>query len=115
MADSKISALTELAAGSVAPEEDVFEIVDTSATANKKVKVSSILGMPPPADVTGGTYTFGIADAFRPVVFNSGSAQVATIPLNSAIPYPIGTKIKCLRKGAGTVKVSPDSGVTLNL
>ena len=112
MPDSKISDLVELT--SVAQEEDLLEIVDTSASANRKVKAATLIG-PPSVQETGGSYIFGLTDAFRTKVFNSASAQVATIPLNSSVAVPIGTRVRCYRSGAGSVRVVPDSGVTLSL
>ena len=112
MADSKISDFTELVGSSFAPEADFLEIVNGGA--NKKIKGSTLLG-PTPASTSSTSYTFGLADAFRTKIFDSSSAQTATIPPNSTIPFPIGTRIRCFRKGAGSVKIVPDSGVTFRL
>ena len=114
MADSKITDFSELDGATFSPVNDLFEIVDTSASANKKIKGSSILG-PTPDTVTTGTYTFAIDDAFRTKIFDSSSAQVNTIPTNASVAYPIGTRIRCYRKGTGSVKIVPDTGVTLRL
>jgi hypothetical protein len=114
MADSKITDFTELNGAAFSPVNDLFEIVDSSASANKKIKGSSILG-PTPDTVTTGTYTFAIDDAFRTKIFDSASAQVNTIPTNASVAYPIGTRIRCYRKGTGSVKIVPDTGVTLRL
>lgn len=114
MPDSKITDFTELDGAAFSPSNDFFEIIDASASANKKIKGSSILG-PTPDSVTTGTYTFAIDDAFRTKIFDSASAQVNTIPANADVAFPIGTRIRCYRKGAGSVKVVPDTGVTLRL
>ena len=45
---------------------------------------------------------------------NSGSAKTVTIPLNSAVAYPIGSSLDILQTGAGQVTIAGDSGVTVN-
>lgn len=112
MADSRITDLTELTGSALVPETDVLEIVNSGS--NKRVKASTLLG-PTPATVTTGTYTFALGDAFRTKVFDSSSAQVNTIPTNASVAFPIGTRIRCYRKGTGSVKIVPDTGVTLRL
>lgn len=117
MPDSKITDLVELVGGAVAMQEDLIEVVDMSATTNKKATVASIVGPPPSAQVSDATYTFVAADAFRMVMFNSASSQIAYIPSNGAAPFAIGTRIRIYRRGVGSVKVAPaaSSGVILNL
>lgn len=112
MADSKITDLTELATADVA-QDDLVEVVDTSASANKKAKVSSIIA--PSSASKSASFTFSAAEANRTTVVDSASAVVATIPTNASVAYPLGTKLRAFRKGAGTVKITPDSGVTLRL
>lgn len=65
-------------------------------------------------DQTGTTYTFVEDDALRLNTFNNASAQTITIPANSSVAFPVGTTLRCLRKGAGLVTFSPAGGVTLN-
>ncbi len=67
-----------------------------------------------PNEQTGSTYTFVLADADQTVIFNRASAQAITIPTNASIAFPVGTRIRCLRKGAGLPTIAPDVGVTLN-
>lgn len=58
---------------------------------------------------TGASYTFAIGDADSTVVFNRASAQAITIPTNAAVPFPIGTRIRCFRKGLGLPTISAGS------
>lgn len=60
------------------------------------------------------SYTLDLADAGKAVLMGSASAQVVTIPLNSAVEFPVGTKIDIVQTGAGACSVAPASGVTLN-
>ena len=45
---------------------------------------------------------------------NSASGTTITIPLNSAVAYPVGTTLDILQTGAGQVTIAGDSGVTVN-
>jgi hypothetical protein len=45
---------------------------------------------------------------------SSASATTITIPLNSAIAYPVGTSIDILQTSTGQVTVAGDAGVTVN-
>ena len=63
---------------------------------------------------TGTTYTTVLTDASKLVTLNNGSAITLTIPPNSSVAYPVGTKIDLLQIGAGQVTVAAGSGVTVN-
>jgi hypothetical protein len=45
---------------------------------------------------------------------NSSSATTVTIPLNSAVAYPVGTSIDILQTGSGQVTIGATGGVTIN-
>lgn len=63
----------------------------------------------------GTTYTFALADARGRVTrFTSGSAVTATVPLNSAVAFPVGSVITLRQVGAGEVTLTPTSGATIN-
>jgi hypothetical protein len=63
---------------------------------------------------TGTTYTFVLTDANSLVTFGSASATAITVPANSSVAFPIGTKIDCIQDGAGKVTFAGASGVTIN-
>jgi hypothetical protein len=63
---------------------------------------------------TGTTYTTVLADQSKLVTLNNGSAITLTIPGNSSVAYPIGTKIDLAQLGAGQVTVAGVAGVTVN-
>jgi len=63
---------------------------------------------------TGTTYTTVLADASKLVTLSNGSAITLTIPPNSSVAYPTGTKIDLAQLGAGQVTVAEGSGVTVN-
>jgi hypothetical protein len=60
---------------------------------------------------TGTTYTFVASDAAKLVTLSNASAIAVTVPQNSSIPYPIGTKIECQQLGVGAVTFG-GSGIT---
>ena len=63
---------------------------------------------------TGTTYTTVLADQSKLVTLNNGSAITLTIPANSSVAYPVGTKIDLAQLGAGQVTVAGAGGVTVN-
>ena len=46
--------------------------------------------------------------------YNVDGLLIVTIPLNSSVPYPIGTEISVIQIGAGTTVITGSSGVTVN-
>lgn len=65
-------------------------------------------------DQTGTTYTLAIGDAEDYVRCTNAAAITLTVPPNSSTAFPIGTEVLIEQGGAGTVTVSPGSGVTIN-
>jgi len=63
---------------------------------------------------TGTAYTFALTDAEDIVEMNNAAANVATIPTNAAVAFPIGTVISLTMLGAGITSLTADTGVTLN-
>ena len=62
----------------------------------------------------GTSYTLQASDAGRMIEMNSANANLVIIPLNTTVPFPIGTKIDVMQVGAGATSASIVSGVTLN-
>jgi len=63
---------------------------------------------------TGTSYTTVLGDASKLVTLSNASAITVTIPPNSSVAYPVGTKIDFAQIGAGQVTVAEGSGVTVN-
>jgi hypothetical protein len=59
------------------------------------------------------SYTLVLADRGKLLEMNSASANTATIPLNSSVAFPIGTKIDVTQYGAGQTTLVATSGVTI--
>ncbi len=63
---------------------------------------------------TGTTYTTVLTDGGKLVTLSNASAITLTIPPNSSVAYPVGTKLDFIQIGAGQVTVAGGTGVTVN-
>lgn len=63
---------------------------------------------------TGTTYTLVLADAGKTIDLNNASSISMTVPPNSSVAFPVGTRIDLVQSGAGQVTVVAGSGVTIN-
>jgi len=63
---------------------------------------------------SGTSYTLVIGDASKLVTLSNASAITLTVPANSAVAFPVGTKIDLAQLGAGQVTVAGAGGVTVN-
>jgi hypothetical protein len=58
--------------------------------------------------------TFQLADQNKVLIFENTTTFDISIPSNSSISFPIGTRINLLRGASGNVRILPGPGVTLN-
>lgn len=65
-------------------------------------------------NIQAASYTLVISDASKLIEMNVGSANNLTVPLNSSVPFPIGTQIDILQTGTGQTTVVATGGVTIN-
>lgn len=64
---------------------------------------------------TGTTYTFVLTDGVNTLcTFGNAGATTVTVPPNSSVAFPIGTRIDVAQVGAGKVTLAQGSGVTIN-
>lgn len=59
-------------------------------------------------------YTLALSDAGNTITMSSSAPKIITVPANSAVPFPIGTRLDILRLGIGGVTIFGASGVTIN-
>lgn len=59
------------------------------------------------------SYTLTISDANELIEMNVGSANNLTVPSNSSVAFPVGTKIDVFQYGAGQTTIVAGSGVTI--
>jgi hypothetical protein len=62
----------------------------------------------------GTSHTFALSDAGKSIQYTSNSNVTVTIPNDTTINFPIGTRIRHRRRGNGLVTLAPASGVTLH-
>ncbi len=62
---------------------------------------------------TGTAYTLVLADAFKLVAMNNAAANTLTVPPNSDVAFPLGTRIDLSQDGAGQTTIAAGSGVTI--
>lgn len=60
------------------------------------------------------SYTLVLADAGKLIEMGKATAQTLTIPLNSSVAFPTGTKIDVIQTGAGETTIAGAGGVTVN-
>jgi len=58
--------------------------------------------------------TLALSDANTKQEGENAATQTFTIPTNASVAFPVGTEIEFVMKGAGTVTITGDTGVTLN-
>lgn len=63
---------------------------------------------------TGTTYTLVLADASKLVTMTNAAANTLTVPPNSAVAFPVGTRLMVQQKGAGSTTLAAGAGVTIN-
>jgi hypothetical protein len=84
---------------------------DTSQIATTAQVHDTVTTVPENAQA-GTSYTLALSDAGRLVTLNNAAAITLTIPTNTAVAFPVGTRIDLLQYGAGQVTVG-GSGVTI--
>jgi hypothetical protein len=62
----------------------------------------------------GTSHTFALSDAGKSIQYTSNSNVTVTIPNDSTINFPIGTRIRHRRRGNGLVTLTPATGVTIH-
>lgn len=65
-----------------------------------------------PQNLQNANYTLVLADANKHI-YHSGAANTWAIPSNAAVPYPVGTAISLVNRGAGAVTLNINGGDTL--
>jgi hypothetical protein len=63
---------------------------------------------------SGTSHTFALSDAGKSIQYTSNSNVTVTIPNDSTINFPIGTRIRHRRRGNGLVTLTPATGVTIH-
>jgi len=73
-------------------------------------KANSLVSLNPQTS----NYTLVLADAEKMVEMNIGSANTLTVPANSGVAIPVGTRIHVVQTGSGQTTITAAGGVTVN-
>lgn len=96
--------------GNVDNTSDANKPVSTATQTALNAKSNSIVAIYP---VTSN-YTARLEDADTMVEMNVGSANTITIPANSSVAIPVGTRLHVVQIGSGQTTITPAGGVTIN-
>lgn len=118
MADYKLSAKVGTDEIAQFDGDELFEVTDDPlGTPVTKVGTAAKLrafALASPENVqTGTTYTLVLADAFKLVAMDNASANTLTVPPNSSVAFPVGTRIDLSQDGAGQTTIVAGSDVTI--
>ena len=89
---------------------EVSGVVFTDGTQTKE----GVPSRTPIAQKTASYTLSALSERDTMIEVNSASATTVTIPLNSAVAYPVGTSIDILQTGSGQVTIGATGGVTIN-
>lgn len=59
------------------------------------------------------THTLILSDAYKKINMNSSDATILYVPLNSSVPFPVGTQIFIEQHGTGAVAIGTIPGVQI--
>ena len=62
---------------------------------------------------TGTAYTLVLTDAFKMVIMDNVSANTLTVPPNTAVAFPVNTRIDIGQDGTGQTTIAAGTGVTI--
>jgi hypothetical protein len=94
--------------------------VDNTSDANKPVSTATQTALDAKAnslvtiDPETASYTLILTNQDQMVEMNVGSANTLTVPTNSSVAFPIGTRIHVVQTGSGQTTITPAGGVTVN-
>jgi len=94
-----------LSSDPIAPLNAVFQDLAESAQAALLVRKETT--------VRSDDYTLALSDSGQVVPMDKPTAGTVTVPLNSAVAFPIGTIVWVYNLSPATVTVAGDSGVTV--
>lgn len=89
-----------------------FDSDETRALCVAALKVASA-GTVATATTVAGSYTLGIADNGKILIFPDTTSATLVINLQASTAYPDGTSVVLVRNGAGSLTVTGAVGVTI--
>jgi hypothetical protein len=114
-ATSASVALTNLGAQAALTTAAPLAISIGGTGAITSIAALSALGAAPITPLTSaqsGSYTLALGDANSTLSVTASTASNITVPLNSAVAFPVGTQIIVRQQGTGQLTFVPTGGVT---
>lgn len=105
------TALSTTPVTTVSPAVGTATGLTTAPTRVAPVQAAPALRLP---SVKTANYTLALADAATVIEMNLAGANTVTIPLNSAVAFPIGTWLEVCQVGAGQTTIAATAGVTID-
>jgi hypothetical protein len=96
--------------GNVDNTTDANKPVSTATQTALDAKVNSLVTI----DAETASYTLVLTNRDQMVEMNVGSANTLTVPTNSSVAFPVGTRIHVVQTGSGQTTITPAGGVTVN-
>lgn len=114
MADVLISQLDPATPLSDADVLEVEQGVEPSNTSGK-VTLAQLRAYAErsPENVQADDYVLALEDAFSLVTIDAESAKTLTVPNDSSVDFPSGTRVDVGQDGVGQVSIASESGVTI--
>lgn len=96
---------------------DVVKVTSTGAEVTGSFKVNgAVLGyLGAPQNIKPTAYTLALADQGKHVYSENVAGQVITVPLNSAVAFPVETVILIVNDGTNPITLTPEGAVQLRL
>jgi len=63
---------------------------------------------------TGTSYTLVLSDEWKLVTMSNAGANTLTVPPNSSVAFPVGTRIDVGQDGSGQTTIAAGAGVTIH-
>lgn len=109
----RISPVGGVTAGDLSTHEadttSVHGITDTSVLATVSQITTQTI------NTQTDSYSLVLADAGKIVEMNKGTANNLTVPQNTSIAFPVGTRIDVAQLGAGATTIVADTNVTVRV
>lgn len=121
--DLIVGSAADTAARLAVGSNDTLLVADSAATNGVKWAALAASQVPtlssakvPTVDTSAQTdsYTLVLGDAGKVVEMGKATAQTLTVPPNSSVAFPTGSKVDVIQTGAGEVDVAAGAGVTIN-
>ena len=101
---------THVGLGNVDNTSDANKPVSTATQTALDAKANALVSIDPET----ASYTLVLSNREQMVEMNVSSANTLTVPTNSSVAFPIGTRIHVVQTGSGQTTITPASGVTIN-